>query len=196
MVRGIRRNRIIAGGYADKGSGGICPMLAAHRNGGRTDFGTFAQAWDEFTGEAGAGRPRRATKREVGTLLSYLELSLIQPDTGRFSLKEAVARIRSERRASAARAARDTDQAEIESLLEAPDIQRPHPEPEPYPEPVPEPSPQPGPEPVPDPVPEPYPPPEVTPGPARPDEPEPVGIDRDGDPLVERIVDEVLLRQP
>ena len=41
------------------------PMLAAHRNGGRTNFGTFARAWDAFTG---AGRkPRRASRREVRT---------------------------------------------------------------------------------------------------------------------------------
>ena len=50
-------------------------MLAAHRNGGRTDFASFARAWDEFTG---AGRrSRRATRRELRALRSYLELSLL-----------------------------------------------------------------------------------------------------------------------
>ena len=74
MLRGIDGNRIIAGAYADAGSGGICPMLAAHRNGGRTDLSSFARCWDFFTG---ARRPRLATRREVGTLRAYLEMSLI-----------------------------------------------------------------------------------------------------------------------
>ena len=73
MLRGIRGNRIIVGGYVDK-RGGVCPMLAAHRNGGRTNFGTFARAWDAFTG---AGKkPRRASRRDVRTLESYLEMAL------------------------------------------------------------------------------------------------------------------------
>ncbi len=74
MLRGIDDNRIIAGAYADSSSGGICPMLAAHRNGGRTDLSSFARCWDFFTG---ARRPRLATRREVATLRSYLEMSLI-----------------------------------------------------------------------------------------------------------------------
>ena len=47
MLRGIATNRIIVGAYVDRSSGGICPMLAAHRNGGRTDVAAFARAWDE-----------------------------------------------------------------------------------------------------------------------------------------------------
>jgi hypothetical protein len=74
MLRGIRRNRIIFGAYVDK-RGGVCPMLAAHRNGGRTNFGTFARAWDAYTG---AKKPRRATTREVRTLTGYLEVALIR----------------------------------------------------------------------------------------------------------------------
>jgi hypothetical protein len=75
MLRGIRRNRVIVGAYVDK-RGGVCPMLAAHRNGGRTNFGTFARAWDAFTG---AGRrPRRASRREVRTLEGYLEMALLR----------------------------------------------------------------------------------------------------------------------
>jgi hypothetical protein len=75
MLRGIRKNRVIVGAYVDK-RGGVCPMLAAHRNGGRTNFGTFARAWDAFTG---AGRkPRRASRREVRTLEGYLEMALIR----------------------------------------------------------------------------------------------------------------------
>jgi hypothetical protein len=73
MLRGIRGNRVIVGAYVDK-RGGVCPMLAAHRNGGRTNFGTFARAWDAFTG---VGRkPRRASRREVRALEGYLEMSL------------------------------------------------------------------------------------------------------------------------
>jgi hypothetical protein len=74
MLEGIQRNRVIVGAYTDK-RGGVCPMLAAHRNGGRTDFGTFAKAWDAFTG---AKKTRRATAREVRTLKGYLEVALIR----------------------------------------------------------------------------------------------------------------------
>ncbi len=73
MLRGIDSNRIIVGAYVDSRSGGICPMLAAHRNGGRTSVASFAIAWDEYTQ---AKRPRRATRREVRTLRSLLEWSL------------------------------------------------------------------------------------------------------------------------
>ena len=74
MLRGIRGNRVIVGAYVDK-RGGVCPMLAAHRNGGRTNFGTFARAWDAFTG-ANRRKPRRASRREVRTLEGYLEMGL------------------------------------------------------------------------------------------------------------------------
>jgi hypothetical protein len=69
----VRRWPIIVGAYTDR-RGGVCPMLAAHRCGGRTDFLAFARAWDRFTH---AKRPRPATDREVGTLIAYLELSLV-----------------------------------------------------------------------------------------------------------------------
>jgi hypothetical protein len=75
MLRGIRSNRVIVGAYVDK-RGGVCPMLAAHRNGGRTNFGTFARAWDAFTGAD--DRPRRASRREVRTLEGYLEMALLR----------------------------------------------------------------------------------------------------------------------
>lgn len=97
MLRGIERNRIIVGAYVDPRSGGVCPMLAAHRNGGRTSVASFARAWDEFTG---AKRPRRATRREVRTLRSLLEWSLgIDDDLPRGSIAEAAAQIRAEREA-------------------------------------------------------------------------------------------------
>jgi hypothetical protein len=76
MLEGLRVNdRIIVGAYVD-GDGGVCPMLAAHRCGGRTDFLSFAKSWDRFTG---AGRhARRATERELRILVSYLEASLME----------------------------------------------------------------------------------------------------------------------
>ena len=48
MLRGIEINPIIVGAYTDR-AGGVCPMLAAHRNGGRTSFASFARAWDRYT---------------------------------------------------------------------------------------------------------------------------------------------------
>lgn len=93
MLRGIGRNRIIAGGYSDRESGGICPMLAAHRNGGRTSLASFARAWDCYTG---AKRPRLAEDRELRVLRSHLEYSLIDDDPTE-SIGQAAARLRAER---------------------------------------------------------------------------------------------------
>jgi hypothetical protein len=74
MLAGVRANqRIIAGAYVD-GHGGVCPMLAAHRAGGRTNFLSFAKSWDRFA-RAG-GRARVATERELRILVSQLEDSL------------------------------------------------------------------------------------------------------------------------
>jgi hypothetical protein len=101
MLRGIDANAIIVGGYTD-GEGGVCPMLAAHRNGGRTSFASFADAWDAFTG-AGK-RPRRASRREIRALRTDLEMSLLEDDTrlGTDGSLAAIARqIRAESRAFA-----------------------------------------------------------------------------------------------
>jgi hypothetical protein len=78
MLEGVHANDIIVGAYVDR-KGGVCPMLAAHRCGGRTDFLSFAHAWDRFTH---AKRARRATEREVAVLVSYLEASLLSDDLG------------------------------------------------------------------------------------------------------------------
>ncbi|MEO7196849.1 MAG: hypothetical protein ABIZ50_00070 [Solirubrobacterales bacterium] len=94
MLRGIDDNTIIVGAYSDPGSGGICPMLAAHRNGGRTDLASFARSWDRYTD---ARRPRLATGREVRTLRSLLELSLVAEDGPLDSLAEIAREIRAER---------------------------------------------------------------------------------------------------
>jgi hypothetical protein len=74
MLAGLRANeRIIAGAYVD-GEGGVCPMLAAHRAGGRTDLLSFARSWDRFTRACKGART--ATEREVRILIAQLEDSL------------------------------------------------------------------------------------------------------------------------
>jgi hypothetical protein len=103
MLRGIAANPIVVGAYVDRDSGGICPMLAAHRNGGRTSLGSFARAWDRYTG---AKRPRLATRREVRTLRSLLESSLAEDIGEGGSIAQAAAQIRAERAELAARQAR------------------------------------------------------------------------------------------
>jgi hypothetical protein len=85
MLDGIRSSRIIVGGYTD-GEGGVCPMLAAHRRGGRTNAIFFARTWDSFTG---ASRVRRATERELRILERHLEQSLL--DEAVRPLGEAIA---------------------------------------------------------------------------------------------------------
>jgi hypothetical protein len=102
MLRGIAGNRIIVGAYTDR-NGGVCPMLAAHRNGGRTSFASFARAWDDFT--SAPKRPRRASRRELQALRSYLEMSLLAEDTRQESLVTIAGNIRAERRDAADRAA-------------------------------------------------------------------------------------------
>ena len=73
MLEGIEANDIIVGAYTDR-RGGVCPMLAAHRHGGRTSLASFAKAWDRYTGAR--RRPRPATPRELTTLKAMLEASL------------------------------------------------------------------------------------------------------------------------
>jgi hypothetical protein len=76
MLQGVRDSeRVIIGAYVDD-RGGACPMLAAHRCGGRTDFLTFARSWDRFT-RAKRGR-RVATARELRILVTQLDDSLAQ----------------------------------------------------------------------------------------------------------------------
>jgi hypothetical protein len=72
MLDGLDRYQIIAGAYSDR-RGGVCPMLAAHRCGGRTDFRAFARAWDRFTGAR--KRSRKVSERELRTLTAQLEQS-------------------------------------------------------------------------------------------------------------------------
>jgi hypothetical protein len=96
MLDGVRdSDRIIAGAYVDE-LGGVCPMLAAHRRGGRTDFISFARSWDRFTKARGKARP--ATERELAILSSQLQDSLEAADG--LDLDQAIAehrRLRSRR---------------------------------------------------------------------------------------------------
>lgn len=74
MLVGLDNETIVTGAYTH--DGGICPMLAAHRRGGRTDRESFAKCWDRYTG---ADKGRRATERELRTLRCMLEASLLEP---------------------------------------------------------------------------------------------------------------------
>ncbi|MGZ8649223.1 MAG: hypothetical protein ACXW08_11440 [Solirubrobacteraceae bacterium] len=79
MLDGIEANRIIVGAYTDR-HGGLCPMLAAHRSGGRTSLASFARAWDRYTG-ARRRRARPATEREINTLRVMLDASIALEET-------------------------------------------------------------------------------------------------------------------
>jgi hypothetical protein len=79
MLEAIATNEIIVGAYAN--TDGICPMLAAHRAGGRTNLIAFARAWDRFAfRDSRSGRARRATERELLVLRAHLEASLLAED--------------------------------------------------------------------------------------------------------------------
>lgn len=96
MLAGVESNRIIVGAYTDK-KGGVCPMLAAHRNGGRTSLASFARAWDRYTGVR-ARRARAATERELNTLRTMLEASIALDELPDMSAVAREAQTRRERR--------------------------------------------------------------------------------------------------
>jgi len=90
MLEGIRSNAIIVGAYT--GPDGICPMLAAHRAGARTDFISFAKAWDRFAlSGSRERRARRATQRELLVLTTQLEASLLDDEAPVSDLAAAIA---------------------------------------------------------------------------------------------------------
>jgi hypothetical protein len=92
MLDGIRSNDIIVGAYT--GPDGICPMLAAHRKGARTDFISFAKAWDRFALSGSRTRSRRArpaTRRELLVLITQLEASLLDDEAPASDLAAAIA---------------------------------------------------------------------------------------------------------
>jgi hypothetical protein len=74
MLVALDNEAIVTGAYTH--DGGVCPMLGAHRRGGRTDRESFAHAWDRYTG---AKKGRFATERELRTLRCMLEASLLEP---------------------------------------------------------------------------------------------------------------------
>jgi hypothetical protein len=113
MLEGIdEERRIIVGAYTAPG-GGVCPMLAAHRRGGRTSFATFAKTWDRYTKAGPQARP--ASERELTALHAMLVASLAEyPEA--VSLGDEVRSVKAARRANAERAARTTGQGFVSQL--------------------------------------------------------------------------------
>src|SRR4051812_27818474 len=112
MLEAIEDDRIIVGAYTD-GDGGICPMLAAHRNGGRTNLASFARAWDRYTK---AKKPRPATERELHTLRTMLEECIAlgdDLDTSQFKQVIADHRAAMARRPSRSRLLRELEESAL-----------------------------------------------------------------------------------
>jgi hypothetical protein len=78
MLAGLGSNTVITGAFSD--GSGVCPMLAAHRAGGRTSCVSFPEAWDTFCGVHGRNITRQATQEEVSVLRAQLQLSLEHRD--------------------------------------------------------------------------------------------------------------------
>ena len=76
MLHGLGNNTVITGAFAASGQG-ACPMMVAHREGGRTSCCTFPEAWDKFTGVYGRHIVREATQYEVQILCEEIEASLV-----------------------------------------------------------------------------------------------------------------------
>jgi hypothetical protein len=112
MLEAVENDRIIVGAYTDS-EGGICPMLAAHRHGGRTDLASFARAWDRYTK---ARKPRPATERELRTLKTMLEESIVledELDTSDFKQVIAEHRAAKARRPNRSRLLRDLEESAL-----------------------------------------------------------------------------------
>jgi hypothetical protein len=113
MLEGIAANEIIVGAYTTRD--GVCPMLAAHRAGGRTSLISFAKAWDRFAfRDARSQRARRATERELVILRSHLEASLLAEDapvSGPAAASSELAAARREHLELKARREREREQA-------------------------------------------------------------------------------------
>jgi hypothetical protein len=81
MLEALDAGPIIAGAYTS--DDGICPMLAAHRAGGRCSAAFFAEAWDRFAFRDSRGRrttARRVNERELRILRVHLEASLLDEE--------------------------------------------------------------------------------------------------------------------
>ncbi|HEV2769121.1 MAG TPA: hypothetical protein VGV40_02925 [Solirubrobacteraceae bacterium] len=105
MLAGVREGAIIAGAYTD-GNGGTCPMLAAHRRGGRTGLLAFARAWDRFVGATKG--PVRVGVRQLRVLEAQLEGAMLRADDTAGELAGAVADHQATARARRAREAAGT----------------------------------------------------------------------------------------
>jgi hypothetical protein len=112
MLDGIDSSRIIVGAYVDR-EGGVCPMLAAHRNGGRTSLSSFAKAWDRYT--HANGRPRPATERELTTLRAMLEVSIASQELE--ELSDVIAEHKAKARPAKPRRRADTGERDRTSEL-------------------------------------------------------------------------------
>jgi len=89
MLEGINGHEIVVGAYQH--GDGICPMLAAHRAGGRTSFISFAEAWDRFAFRGTRShRARRATERELLILRTHLEASLLEDEAPNVDLRAVI----------------------------------------------------------------------------------------------------------
>jgi hypothetical protein len=88
MLAALEADELIVGAYTDR-SGRVCPMLAAHRRGARTDVGSFPRAWDAF---ARAARPRPATRHELEILKALLQESLDDSRPSADSRKDVIPR--------------------------------------------------------------------------------------------------------
>src|ERR1700727_1652995 len=91
MLEGLDAGPIIAGAYSS--GDGICPMLAAHRAGGRCSAAFFADAWDRFAFRDGRGRraaARRVSERELRILRVHLEASLLDEELADATLAGAL----------------------------------------------------------------------------------------------------------
>ena len=74
---------VVVGAYTDN-KGGVCPMLAAHRHGGRTSFVSFARAWDDFARKGRSVAPPAGTPR-LEDLLDARSRRRSGPTSGRRS---------------------------------------------------------------------------------------------------------------
>ena len=89
MLSGLASNTVITGAFSD--GSGVCPMLAAHREGVRARCMGFPEAWDRFTGVHGRYITRPATQGEVLHLRMQLEESLDAPHADTNGFAEAIA---------------------------------------------------------------------------------------------------------
>ena len=88
MLTGLMSNTVITGAFSD--GSGVCPMMAAHREGGRASAVSFPDAWDSFCGVHGRNITRAATQEEVSVLRAQLEQSLTSTQHVDTTLSDAI----------------------------------------------------------------------------------------------------------